>query len=348
MATCAWRARARAGACARAAPPPPRPPPHPPLLHSHLTPPAPGSYEGTFYEGARQGEGRCLYADGTVYSGAWAAGVRSGLGECVLPSGDSYYGMWEAGERHGQGAYVYRAKGRIYEGEWVRGVPRAGEVRDFAAAGADDAEGGSGSGSGSGSAALSARLQAPLPPLQLLDPQGVLRGACLAASGRLGGAGEGGGGGGGGGAAGDEGGSGGRAGTRGSAETYYSEGFSEGLSGSYASGSRPGTADAGAAGGGGGGGGAGGALDIDPGLTRENLEVLAAAFTAVDVRNTGFIPADAGALAYILHQLSIETPSEQDLAGLLEELVAQTQAMGGGDGLVSFHAFVAAMGKVKE
>jgi hypothetical protein len=85
--------------------------------------------------------------------------------------------------------------------------------------------------------------------------------------------------------------------------------------------------------------------------------VLAAAFTAVDVRNTGFIPADAGALAYILHQLSIETPSEQDLAGLLEELVAQTQAMGGGGGggdgqaqgsLVSFHAFVAAMGKVKE
>ncbi len=86
--------------------------------------------------------------------------------------------------------------------------------------------------------------------------------------------------------------------------------------------------------------------------------MLAAAFTAVDVHNTGFIPADAGALAYILHQLSIETPSEQDLAGLLEELVAQTQAMGGGGGgggdgqaqgsLVSFHAFVAAMGKVKE
>ena len=301
---------------------------------------SPGSYEGTFYEGARQGEGRCLYADGTVYSGAWAAGVRSGLGECVLPSGDSYYGMWEAGERHGQGAYVYRAKGRIYEGEWVRGVPRAGEVRDFVA---DE---------GSGSAQQQQQQQqqqqrpAALPPLQLLDPQGVLRGACLAASGRLGGGS-------------DEGGA--RSGTRGSAETYYSEGFSEGPPVSYGSGSRPGTADAAAAGAAAAAAaaaGSGGApAEFDPGLTRENLEVLAAAFTAVDVRNTGFIPADPGALAFILHQLSIETPSEQDLEGLLEELVTQTAAMGGGggggggdglQGLVSFRAFVAAMGKVKE
>ena len=275
-----------------------------------------------FSEGVRHGEGRCQSADGTVYSGFWAGDQRSGMGECVLPSGDSYYGSWEGDEKHGQGAYVYKAKGRIYEGEWVRGVPRAGEMRDFAAQ------------QPSSAAAAAALGTTAMPLLRLLDPQGVLVGACLSASGRLGEELEGGGGA-----------AGGRAGTRGSADTGYSTGFSEIMT--YGTGSRPTTSSAeGAAGGSGGGG-----FAYDPSLTRENLEVLAAAFTSVDVNNTGFIPADPAALEYILQQLSIDPPSEEDLAGLLEELVAQTQGVDaheGGAARISFQSFVAAMGRVKE
>jgi hypothetical protein len=218
------------------------------------------------------------------------------MGECVLPNGDSFYGSWEGDEKHGQGAFVYRAKGRIYEGEWVRGVPRAGEMRDFQH-GAYVAPGSS--------------AATPMPPLCLADPQGVLKAACLASSGRLSG--------------GEEAGEG-------------STGGSQGLGGEGSSSSSS-SSSAGS-----------GSEALDPGLTMENLQVLAAAFTSVDVNNSGFIPAEPMALLYILSRLNIDPPSEEDLTGLLQELVEQTPQLEREESApqVSFQAFVSAMGRVKD
>ncbi len=262
-----------------------------------------------------------MYSDGSVYSGSWAGDVRCGLGECVLPNGDSYFGQWDANDRHGQGSFVYRSKGRIYEGQWVRGVPKAGELRDFP----------SGGGTAGEFSAPSLGATTAMPPLKLLDPLGVVQWACLSASGRMSGSS----------------GSGAAAQQQRGGGTADSGRLTEGsLSDlTHLSTSRPPTREDGMGVGMGGMGDEG--LAFDPGLTQENLEILAAAFTSVDVRNTGFIPADPAALVFILQQLSIDPPADEDLLGLMEELVQNTNVREGPP-VISFAAFVAAMGKAKE
>jgi Ca2+-binding EF-hand superfamily protein len=99
------------------------------------------------------------------------------------------------------------------------------------------------------------------------------------------------------------------------------------------------------------GGASGGALDGS--LTEENLEMLAMAFTKVDVGNTGYIPADPNALTFILATLNIERPRDEDLEGLLVELVQDTpqeeEGRGGEEGpRISFQAFVKALATIKE
>lgn len=111
--------------------------------------------------------------------------------------------------------------------------------------------------------------------------------------------------------------------------------------------------DGGGEGEGGGGAGAGVGGGLDANLSEENLEVLAMAFTKVDVGNTGYIPADPNALTFILASLNIERPRDEDLEGLLVELVQDTPQEEGGRGeeegpRISFQAFVKALATIKE
>jgi len=94
-------------------------------------------------------------------------------------------------------------------------------------------------------------------------------------------------------------------------------------------------------------GASGGALD-GTSLTEENLEMLAMAFTKVDVGNTGYIPADPNALTFILATLNIERPRDEDLEGLLVELVQDTPQEEEEGPRISFQAFVKALATIKE
>ena len=49
-------------------------------------------YEGTFVEDRRQGQGRCTFADGSIYSGEWHAGVVHGVGRFEHANGDVFEG----------------------------------------------------------------------------------------------------------------------------------------------------------------------------------------------------------------------------------------------------------------
>ena len=79
------------------------------------------TYLGQFYEGARQGVGAELLANGEGFLGYWGAGKRNGVGLCNLPDGSVYEGEIEAGAIHGRGRMVY-ANGDTYIGAWVRGA----------------------------------------------------------------------------------------------------------------------------------------------------------------------------------------------------------------------------------
>jgi len=260
--------------------------------------------------------------------------VREGMGELVLPNGDCYYGSWAGDEKNGHGTFLYKSKGRMLEGEWQKGVARAGEMKNI-----PDGF--------SWTSPPSLPLPTQMPKLALLDPDGVLRSALLSASMPISGVGS----------RSSEVASGGD----GNSKWEFSSG--EGSSGSgeasrgstrhssqYPDGSY--SSEAAVA------GDARVALGEDYNdttapflaLSEENLEVLAGAFTRVDVGNSGYITADTEAMAYILSILNIERPCEEDLEGLLLGLIQDTpQPQSDGDipPVVSFQAFVKAMASIK-
>jgi hypothetical protein len=67
--------------------------------------------------GQREGRGKYVFADGTVYEGEWKAGKSEGRGICRFANGEVYEGEWKADKREGQGIFRY-ADGGVYEGEF--------------------------------------------------------------------------------------------------------------------------------------------------------------------------------------------------------------------------------------
>ena len=56
------------------------------------------TYEGGVVQGRAHGRGRCVYADGCVYTGHWAAGLRNGAGVISVPyAGAVVEGTWREG-----------------------------------------------------------------------------------------------------------------------------------------------------------------------------------------------------------------------------------------------------------
>ena len=80
------------------------------------------SYEGSWMNGLRHGEGKVVYADGSTYEGSWKNGLRYGEGKMVCADGSTYEGSWKNGCRHGEGKVVY-SNGLTYQGSWENDSP---------------------------------------------------------------------------------------------------------------------------------------------------------------------------------------------------------------------------------
>lgn len=111
------------------------------------------SYQGQLYSGFKQGRGRMVHEDGTVYSGLWQAGEKCGSGIETWPDGTEYDGEFFRGLKHGHGVYRagdgghytgqfrddfmqgsgrYRfANGRVYNGQWQEGFMFGSGTMEF-------------------------------------------------------------------------------------------------------------------------------------------------------------------------------------------------------------------------
>ncbi|CDW86547.1 morn repeat protein [Stylonychia lemnae] len=79
---------------------------------------------GEKYEGecdvdsnVRDGKGRNIYADGSLYDGYWRNDKANGRGRLIHANGDVYEGEWKDDKTDGFGKY-YHIDGSCYEGHW--------------------------------------------------------------------------------------------------------------------------------------------------------------------------------------------------------------------------------------
>ena len=81
-------------------------------------------YKGEWLNGQWHGKGAVKYVDGEIYNGSFHQGERRGEGKCVWPSGVVYEGEWADDTLHGQG--ILDARGgldkRIHMGPWEYGT----------------------------------------------------------------------------------------------------------------------------------------------------------------------------------------------------------------------------------
>ena len=83
-------------------------------------------YDGDWQEGVRHGLGKQVYEDGSVYEGEWVNDLRHGQGSLTLPDDNVYDGQWANDLKEGKGTFYYVKRGMRYDGEWLRGTPKAG------------------------------------------------------------------------------------------------------------------------------------------------------------------------------------------------------------------------------
>jgi hypothetical protein len=135
------------------------------------------SYDGTFENDQREGEGTMRYGDGATYSGQWRAGRRHGFGKIEMSNGDRFIGHWAEDLKHGSGKYIYAARRMAYIGEWVHNNAKCGEMRGLTDEDEEEA-----------TAAASVHPDPatadhrPLPELLLAEPDAVLLHAASAAA----------------------------------------------------------------------------------------------------------------------------------------------------------------------
>ena len=95
------------------------------------------SYEGSFHEKKKHGQGLYIWTDGEEegkeicrYSGAYDNGKRQGLGKMTFPDGSYYHGMWEDNKRCGEGTYKY-VNGDAYSGTWAEDFKSGNGAYEF-------------------------------------------------------------------------------------------------------------------------------------------------------------------------------------------------------------------------
>jgi hypothetical protein len=74
-------------------------------------------YIGDITNGKRNGKGKYIWADGTIYDGNWKDDIMSGLGTMTDKKGDKYTGGWFNNKRNGQGTLIL-ANGTKLIGIW--------------------------------------------------------------------------------------------------------------------------------------------------------------------------------------------------------------------------------------
>jgi hypothetical protein len=84
------------------------------------------SYNGSWKDGRKHGNGEETYTDGSKYIGHFVDNVRNGTGKFIWPNGCYYEGNIKDNKFNGYGEYSWE-NGRDYKGEWsndeiVRGV----------------------------------------------------------------------------------------------------------------------------------------------------------------------------------------------------------------------------------
>jgi hypothetical protein len=77
-------------------------------------------YEGEWKFGTiiRQGKGKQVWPDGSIYEGYFVNNMASGTGKLIHPDGDIYDGEWRDDKAHGYGIYQH-LNGSKFEGEWL-------------------------------------------------------------------------------------------------------------------------------------------------------------------------------------------------------------------------------------
>ncbi|CEL94599.1 unnamed protein product [Vitrella brassicaformis CCMP3155] len=64
-------------------------------------------YDGQWYHGKKQGQGRQVYPSGSIYNGEWRDGLQCGQGAMWWPTNELYKGEWYNGRPHGRGIYIW-------------------------------------------------------------------------------------------------------------------------------------------------------------------------------------------------------------------------------------------------
>jgi len=80
----------------------------------------PGTYDGQFKGGLRDGEGTYSFSDGRRYVGQFMQGDMHGHGSMAFTDGAEYQGGFQRGQKHGMGSFRW-ADGRKYVGIWRMG-----------------------------------------------------------------------------------------------------------------------------------------------------------------------------------------------------------------------------------
>ncbi|XP_044151321.1 MORN repeat-containing protein 3-like [Bufo gargarizans] len=95
-------------------------------------------YEGGWDCGKRSGWGKMIYANGDIYDGEWHNDKYCGQEilffryfMVLLANKNRYEGSWKDGRKHGAGIFYYLDKGRIYDGYWVKDIPKCGTMEDI-------------------------------------------------------------------------------------------------------------------------------------------------------------------------------------------------------------------------
>ena len=65
----------------------------------------------------REGKGRQIWPDGSMYEGWWRDNKANGKGRLIHADGDVYDGHWVDDKAHGFGVYCH-LDGAKYEGQW--------------------------------------------------------------------------------------------------------------------------------------------------------------------------------------------------------------------------------------
>ena len=87
-------------------------------------------YAGKWMAGAKSGVGMATYATGHKYQGMWKDGKFDGLGTMFYPNGDIFTGAWVAGKKTGLGTYIFKASKTRIRGEWVDNKILNGAFKD--------------------------------------------------------------------------------------------------------------------------------------------------------------------------------------------------------------------------